>query len=235
MGACGSAGPGASRGCGGSVIKELQYAEQLTRDNDTLTLTMCINYGGRVELVDAMRAIAEDVKAGRTRPGAITEKLIRRHLYIPDMPDVDLFLRSSGGEQRTSNFLLWQSAYAEMVFLDTLWPDFSREELWRAIGIYLSRDRRFGGAWTRPTPSTRPDPGGSSAVGVIPGPPDPKRCAPPALPDVSLHEARSGGGGGIVSAADRRHPRHSGVEAAGAARSAHHLDRAARTRPSCAG
>lgn len=84
----------------GSVIKELQYAEQLTRDNDVLTLTMCVNYGGRVELVDAMRAIAEDVAAGRVKPKAISEKMIRRNLYVPDMPDVDLFLRSSG-EQRT--------------------------------------------------------------------------------------------------------------------------------------
>ena len=134
----------------GSVIKELQYAEQLTRDNDVLTLTMCVNYGGRVELVDAMRAIASEVAAGRVKPNAISEKMIRRNLYVPDMPDVDLFLRSSG-EQRTSNFLLWQSAYAEMVFLDTLWPDFSREELWRAIGVYLSRDRRFGGAVDAPT------------------------------------------------------------------------------------
>jgi len=133
----------------GSVIKELQYAEQLTRGNDVLTLTMCVNYGGRVELVDAMRSIAADVAAGRVKPNAITEKMIRRNLYIPDMPDVDLFLRSSG-EQRTSNFLLWESAYAEMVFLDTLWPDFSREELWRAIGVYLSRDRRFGGAVDAP-------------------------------------------------------------------------------------
>jgi len=134
----------------GSVIKELQHAEQLTRDNDVLTLTMCVNYGGRVELVDAMRGIAADVASGRVKPNAISEKTIRRHLYVPDMPDVDLFLRSSG-EQRTSNFLLWQSAYAEMVFLDTLWPDFSREELWRAIGVYLSRDRRFGGAVDTPT------------------------------------------------------------------------------------
>lgn len=133
----------------GSVIKELQYAEQLTRGNDVLTLTMCVNYGGRVELVDAMRAIAADVAAGRIKPHAISEKMIRRNLYVPDMPDVDLFVRSSG-EQRTSNFLLWESAYAEMVFLDTLWPDFSREELWRAIEIYLSRDRRFGGAIDTP-------------------------------------------------------------------------------------
>lgn len=136
----------------GSVIKELRVAEELTRDNDVLTLTMCINYGGRHELVDAMRAIGAEVAAGRLKPSAITEKTVRRHLYVPDMPDVDLFLRSSG-EQRTSNFLLWESAYAELVFLDTLWPDFSRTDLWGAIGTYLDRDRRFGGAVD--TPGTR--------------------------------------------------------------------------------
>ncbi|HAQ59280.1 MAG TPA: isoprenyl transferase [Microbacterium sp.] len=132
-----------------SVITELQYAEHLTVDNDVLTLTMCVNYGGRVELVDAMRGIAEDVAAGRIRPSAVTEKLVRRHLYVPDMPDVDLFIRSSG-EQRTSNFLLWESAYAEFVFLDTLWPDFSRIDLWQGIELYLDRDRRFGGALDTP-------------------------------------------------------------------------------------
>jgi undecaprenyl diphosphate synthase len=129
----------------GSVIRELQYAEQLTAGNDVLTLTMCVNYGGRVELVDAVRSIADDVASGRLRPSAVSEKLIQRRLYIPDMPDVDLFVRSSG-EQRTSNFLLWESAYAEFVFLDTLWPDFTRADLWRAIELYLDRDRRFGGA-----------------------------------------------------------------------------------------
>jgi undecaprenyl diphosphate synthase len=134
----------------GSVIKELQFAEQLTAGNDVLTLTMCVNYGGRVELVDAMRAIAAEVSTGRLAPRAITEKTIRRHLYVPDMPDVDLFIRSSG-EQRTSNFLLWESAYAEMVFLDRLWPDFSRADLWDAIATYAHRDRRFGGAVDRPT------------------------------------------------------------------------------------
>jgi undecaprenyl diphosphate synthase len=96
-----------------------------------------------------MRSIADDVSAGRLKPSAVTEKLIRRRLYIPDMPDVDLFVRSSG-EQRTSNFLLWESAYAEFVFLDTLWPDFSRVDLWDAIGMYLDRDRRFGGAIDQP-------------------------------------------------------------------------------------
>ncbi|MET0297009.1 MAG: isoprenyl transferase [Microbacterium sp.] len=133
----------------GSVIKELQFAEQLTRDNDVLTLTMCVNYGGRVELVDAMRSIADDVADGRLKPSAVSEKLIRSRLYQPGMPDVDLFVRSSG-EQRTSNFLLWESAYAEFVFLDTLWPDFSRVDLWNAIGLYLDRDRRFGGAVDAP-------------------------------------------------------------------------------------
>ena len=133
----------------GSVIKELQFAEQLTAHNTGLTLTMCVNYGGRVELTDAVRQIAAQVADGRLTPQGITERTIAKHLYVPELPDVDLFVRSSG-EQRTSNFLLWQSAYAEMVFLDTLWPDFSREELWRAIEIYLSRDRRFGGAVDKP-------------------------------------------------------------------------------------
>ena len=100
-----------------------------------------------------MRGIADDVAAGRLKPSAVTEKLIGRRLYVPEMPDVDLFVRSSG-EQRTSNFLLWESAYAEYVFLDTLWPDFGREDLWRAIDLYQSRDRRFGGAVDRPGPAT---------------------------------------------------------------------------------
>lgn len=132
-----------------SVIRELQFAEKLTAGNDTLTLTMCVNYGGRTEITDAVRQLAEEVRAGTLKPSGITEKSIQRHLYTPELPDVDLFVRSSG-EQRTSNFLLWQSAYAEMVFLDTLWPDFSREDLWEAIGLYIDRDRRFGGAVDKP-------------------------------------------------------------------------------------
>lgn len=132
-----------------SVIKELQFAEDLTQKNSTLTLTMCVNYGGRNEIVDAVRSLAEDVSAGKVKPHGITERAIAKRLYVPDMPPVDLFVRSSG-EQRTSNFLLWQSAYAEMVFLDTLWPDFDREDLWQAIGIYNGRERRFGGAVDAP-------------------------------------------------------------------------------------
>ncbi|HRQ00190.1 MAG TPA: isoprenyl transferase, partial [Terrimesophilobacter sp.] len=118
----------------GSVITELQFAEQLTAHNTGLTLTMCVNYGGRTEITDAVRSIADEVARGRLTPGGITERTIAKHLYLPDLPDVDLFVRSSG-EQRTSNFLLWQSAYAEMVFLDTLWPDFTRTDLWHAVQI----------------------------------------------------------------------------------------------------
>jgi undecaprenyl diphosphate synthase len=128
-----------------SVIRELEVAEEKTRDNDLLTLTMCVNYGGRAEIADAVREIAQLVADGRLKPGKIDERTIARHLDEPEMPDVDLFVRSSG-EQRTSNFLLWQSAYAEMVFLDTLFPDFDRRHIWEAIQIYANRNRRFGGA-----------------------------------------------------------------------------------------
>ena len=152
----------------GSVIRELQFAEELTRGNDVLTLTMCVNYGGRTEIADAVRAIADDVAAGRIKPSGVSEKLIQKHLYTADLPDVDLFVRSSG-EQRTSNFLLWQSAYAEMVFLDRLWPDFTRTDLWEAVVTYARRSRRFGGAVDAPTPAeaggtgTGPSTGGTSA------------------------------------------------------------------------
>ncbi len=135
----------------GSVVKELQFAERLTAGNDVLTLTMCVNYGGRTELTDAVRALAGEVAAGRLNPSGITERTIQRHLYLPELPDVDLFIRSSG-EQRISNFMVWQSAYAELVFLDTLWPDFTREELWQAVVQYASRHRRFGTARDLPHP-----------------------------------------------------------------------------------
>ena len=129
----------------GSVINELQEAEELTKKNKILTLNMCVNYGGRAELVDAVTEIATEVAKRKLKPGQITEKLISKHLYNPKMSDVDLFLRSSG-EQRTSNFLPWQSVYAEMVFMDVLWPDVDRNTLWKAIEIYAMRDRRFGKA-----------------------------------------------------------------------------------------
>lgn len=128
-----------------SVIHELQDAERQSAGNDVLTLQFCVNYGGRAEIVDAARAIAEAAARGELDPSRLTEERFRKFLDEPEIPDVDLFVRSSG-EQRTSNFLLWQSAYAEMVFLDRLWPDFDRRDLWHAIELYAHRDRRYGGA-----------------------------------------------------------------------------------------
>ena len=136
---------GRSQRLWGSVINELQEAEELTKKNKILTLNMCVNYGGRAELVDAVSDIAAEVAKRKLKPGQITEKLISKHLYNPKMSDVDLFLRSSG-EQRTSNFLPWQSVYAEFVFMDVLWPDMTPAQLWKAIEEYSCRDRRFGKA-----------------------------------------------------------------------------------------
>jgi undecaprenyl diphosphate synthase len=136
----------------GSVITELERAEELTAGNTAMTLAMCVNYGGRAEIADAAAALARDAVAGRIRPDDVDEDALVRYLDEPDMPDVDLFVRSSG-EQRTSNFLLWQSAYAELVFFDTLWPDFDRRHLWDACELYASRDRRYGGA----VPNEAPD------------------------------------------------------------------------------
>ena len=129
----------------GSVINELQEAQELTKRNKVLTLNMCVNYGGRAEIVDAIEDITTLVAKRKLKPSQITEKLVAKHLYSPKMSDVDLFLRSSG-EQRTSNFLPWQSVYAEMVFMDVLWPDVDRTTLWKAIEIYAERERRFGKA-----------------------------------------------------------------------------------------
>ncbi|OIQ86884.1 trans,polycis-polyprenyl diphosphate synthase ((2Z,6E)-farnesyl diphosphate specific) [mine drainage metagenome] len=128
-----------------SVVKELEEAEELTRKNEVLTLTMCVNYGGRNEIADAAARLAQDAIDGIVDPDRISTRTFARYLDEPDMPDVDLFLRTSG-EQRTSNFLIWQSAYEELVFLDVLWPDVDRRTLWRAVEIYAARQRRFGSA-----------------------------------------------------------------------------------------
>jgi undecaprenyl diphosphate synthase len=128
-----------------SVFDGLRKAEVRTRNNDVLNLTMCVNYGGRAEIGDAAREVARLVAAGKLNPDKVDERTLARHMYHADMPDVDLFIRPSG-EQRISNFMLWQSAYAELVFQDILWPDFGRGDLWRACEAYARRDRRFGGA-----------------------------------------------------------------------------------------
>ncbi|NLF05028.1 MAG: isoprenyl transferase [Actinomycetales bacterium] len=135
-----------------SVINELETAEELTKDNTTCTLTMCVNYGGRAEVADAAKAIAREVAAGRLDPEKVTEKTVARFLDEPELPDVDLFLRTSG-EMRTSNFMLWQAAYAEIVVLDEYWPDVDRRTLWRAAELYAARDRRYGGAIDKSRPS----------------------------------------------------------------------------------
>lgn len=141
-----------------SVIKELREAEELTRDDTRMTLYMCVNHGGRAEIIDGVREVVARAQQGSITPRSITEKSFRGYLEDPDMPDVDLFLRTSG-EQRTSNFLLWQAAYAELVFVPELWPDVDRVVLWRAITEYARRDRRYGGAVDAVTqPVAEPDP-----------------------------------------------------------------------------
>lgn len=132
-----------------SVINELEAAAELTESNDVLTLNMAVNYGGRQEIIEAARAIAELAVAGKIKTKDISEKTLGRAMYSPKMLDVDLFMRSSG-ELRTSNFLPWHATYAEFFFSDVLWPDMNREVLWQAIYEYGTRHRRFGGATDSP-------------------------------------------------------------------------------------
>lgn len=127
-----------------SVIKELEIAEDETRANERLVFSLCFNYGGRAEITDAARAFAADVEAGRHSSKRLSEATFARYLYDPKLPDVDLFIRTSG-EMRLSNFLLWQSAYAELVFTPITFPDFGRDDLLAACGEYSRRIRRFGG------------------------------------------------------------------------------------------
>jgi undecaprenyl diphosphate synthase len=122
----------------------LEEAESLTRANDAQELIVAFNYSGRQELVNAVRRIAEDVRAGRLDPAALDAVDITGALYAPDIPDPDLIIRTSG-EHRISNFLLWQAAYSEFVFMPVLWPDFDRAALEEAFRLYAARDRRFGG------------------------------------------------------------------------------------------
>lgn len=124
----------------GRLLKRMDESVELTKKNKTMTLTIAFNYGGRAEIVDAVKEI---VAAG-TPANKIDERLIAKHLYDPLMPDPDLVVRTSG-EYRTSNFLMWEAAYSELVFTDVLWPDFRREHLFDAVREYQSRDRRFGG------------------------------------------------------------------------------------------
>ena len=125
------------------IVTMIDNAIGLTRDNSRLNLTVALSYGGRAEIVAAARAIAAKASAGVVAVDDVDETLIAGHLFTADLPDPDLLIRTSG-EQRISNFLLWQCAYAELVFTKTLWPDFGRAELERAIADYSCRERRYG-------------------------------------------------------------------------------------------
>lgn len=132
--------------------KHMAEAEELTRGNDSLHLVFAFNYGSRREIAAAVKTLAGKAAAGEVDPEGIDEAAIRGALYVPDMPDVDLIIRSSG-EHRLSNFLLWQAAYAEFYFPGILWPDFDRHALVDAVIEYQARERRFGGAEDKPTES----------------------------------------------------------------------------------
>ncbi|QCO16100.1 isoprenyl transferase [Azospirillum brasilense] len=125
------------------IVGLIDNAENLTRDNRKLTLVVALSYGSRQEITLAARRLAEEVKAGTLDPADITEDRLSERLFTADIPDPDLIVRTSG-EKRISNFLLWQAAYAELVFVDTLWPDFSKRDLEAAIEEFHRRERRFG-------------------------------------------------------------------------------------------
>jgi undecaprenyl diphosphate synthase len=127
------------------IVRLIEGAEGRTAANRKLNLIVALSYGGRAEIAGAARDIAEGVRAGRIDPAAVDEDLFERFLYTADIPDPDLLIRTSG-EKRISNFLLWQCAYAELVFLERLWPDFTRDDLESAITEYHGRDRRYGAA-----------------------------------------------------------------------------------------
>lgn len=126
------------------LIALMDELEQMTAPNDKVHLTIALNYGGRDEVARATKRLAEDVAEGRLDPASVDEETLPKYLDTHVLPDPDLVIRTSG-EARISNFLLWQSAYAEYEFIDTLWPDFCAEEFARLVGSYASRDRRFGG------------------------------------------------------------------------------------------
>lgn len=122
------------------LVKRMDSARELTKNNTKMVLTIAFNYGGRAEIVDAVKSL---MKSG-VAADKINEKMLARHLYDPQMPDVDLMIRTSG-EYRTSNFLLWELAYSEMWFTDTLWPDFVRSDMSKAVYDFQNRTRRYGG------------------------------------------------------------------------------------------
>ena len=129
---------------GAQLVERLERAVERTAANDRLTLVIALNYGARDEIARAARHLAAKVGTGALEPAAIDEAMFGSELMTADLPELDLMIRTSG-EKRLSNFLLWQSAYAELIFVDTLWPDFGEEALTLALDEYAGRQRRFGG------------------------------------------------------------------------------------------
>lgn len=148
---------GSTTGLPASLLSSLERVEHDTATHTGLTLMLCINYGSRNEIAHAARAVGRSIADGILTPDQIDEHELGRHLYLPDLPDVDLLIRTSG-EQRISNFLLWQAAYAEIVFDRVPWPDFTRHRFYRALETYAARDRRFGGHAPPPAAEDPADP-----------------------------------------------------------------------------
>ena len=135
---------GSREGLSEDILSLIDEAMEKTKNNTRLTLNIAFNYGGRGEIVAAMREMARAVEAGRLKPDQIDEAMVSRMVWTGESPDPDLVIRTSG-ELRLSNFLLWSGAYAELMFMDLWWPDFNRDSLEKAIDAYRRRDRRFGG------------------------------------------------------------------------------------------
>ena len=135
---------GSREGLNADILELIDEAVDLTKNNTRLNLNIAFNYGGRGEIVAAVKDIARAVQEGRLKPDEIDEAMISRQLWTAESPDPDLVIRTSG-ELRLSNFLLWSGAYAELMFMDLWWPDFNKESLEKAIDAYRRRDRRFGG------------------------------------------------------------------------------------------
>lgn len=125
------------------MVREIEKTEELTKDHDRFQLNIAVSYGGRAEIVDAIKDIAADIKEGKIEVEDIDEDLVTGHLYTGGIPDPDLIIRTSG-EERLSGFLLWQSAYSELYFTEVYWPAFRMIDFWRAIRVYQQRERRFG-------------------------------------------------------------------------------------------
>lgn len=135
---------GRDRSLSSVLLNKIRYAEKLTAGSNGLVVVAAFNYGGRAEIVDAAARLAQSVQTGTYKISQLTEEIFSRFLYVPDLPPPDLLIRTSG-ELRISNFLLWQLAYTELYFVEKYWPDFTKQDLIKAIGEYQRRERRFGG------------------------------------------------------------------------------------------